>query len=207
MEDYDIEPEPDEEVEFLSTGAAEPPVQPTYTDLMDAGLEAFAESFQPAEPPIVFRRAEPVPVVEALRPPRQPGLSIEPHVMLEIMQFKRACREVTMIHGNPVREPNIDSVQFQCRPEQTEDVISHHGHVVYDTRYLNPSDSPVYVEMQNAEMWNRIAVGRVRLMRATTQVGPIDGMYYWNLNQDTITRIGDACPETEGTVVERLAAA
>lgn len=124
--------------------------------------------------------------------------SVEPAVLMEIMNFKRVCRDPNV---------NISGVQFQCRPEVEEDEISHHGHVVYDTRYLNPEDGRIYIQMQNPEMWNRIVLGRLRLHRLTTENGPLDGMYYWGLSSngvptDKITRLADATSETEGAVLE-----
>ena len=146
--------------------------------------------------PILFTsaRAEEVPSDITVF---NPSTEVEPSVIAEILNFKQICRESGL---------GITGIQFQCR-NSVDDEVSNHGYTVYDTRYLNAADGCIHQKMQNAAMWNRIAIGRLRMHRLTAEEAPFQGMYYWRLSRDgvftdKITRLGDSAPETEGTVLD-----
>lgn len=145
--------------------------------------------------PILFTAAVPAEDTSLAAPTLNVG--VEESVMMEIINFKQICRESGL---------GITGIQFQCR-NSVDGEVSDRGYTVYDTRYLNATDGCIHQKMQNAAMWNRIAIGRLRMHRLTAEEAPFQGMYYWRLSRDgaftdKITRLADAAPETEGTVLD-----
>lgn len=148
----------------------------------------------PSTSPIVFNEIVPAPVEVTSLGNIQENAELSLLIVMDILKFKQAARAT---------EPQIVGVQFQCRPEVDEDEISHSGHVVYDTRYLDARDHPIYVAMGDPEMWNRIAVGRIRIQNRTDGTnGSLSGMYFWDIPEDSLVRIQDAAPETRGVQLE-----
>lgn len=148
----------------------------------------------PSASPVVFNEMVPAPAGITSLGNVQENAELSLLIVMDILKFKQAARAT---------EPQIVGVQFQCRPETNEDEISHSGHVVYDTRYLDARDHPIYVAMGDPEMWNRIAVGRIRIQNRTDNTNnPLSGMYFWGVAEDSLVRIQDAAPETEGVRLE-----
>jgi hypothetical protein len=184
-------------------GIAAPEVQPdlnlTEAVVVEAPVIAPVEAAaSPLLDPVTsMTQSEPILFAPIPRPatpnPHPTEPAIEPNVMMELIDFRRICRQ---------QDVGIYGVQFQIRPERDDDEIAHHGHVSYDIRYLDGRDQRIYVAMRNEAMANRILIGKVRLFRATVQEGPVNGMYFWSLDTDSIVRLSDSAPETEGTVLD-----